>query len=1123
MVLTVVGLVMLTVRTLTPSRLTPLVEQVANRMLNAYVEVGSVELSFRSSYPFIDLDMSDISVISKDIANLPASQHDNLPVWADTLLTIEHLHGGINPFRLHQEIIDLHDLLIDGPQVNILIVDTVVNNFSIIPDSLLSGGGDSRITRLPDIRLNRFRLVSPRLIRYADMAQRTEITAEIVDASLTNDSSGERYLPEYHVDFGSEINSPLFGIIGQSRLKVAFDGIVEWRHNHPYQIELRDFDFSLFRLSGRLDTSIDFLDNMTVNKFDLRIHPLAINDILSFIPEDYARQKKIPRRLDTDATVTVSTKLLQPYTIGSVLLPHADVAVDIPDCYLNYDNMVIRQLALSLGVALRGSTPNEAVFDIHRLTLDGPHASLQASGRVTEIMDDPRIEGHVHGTADAAALPHSLISKAKANIKGSVTLDTRIQARASMFSAENFHKIRAKGDIGIENFYFQAYDTLSFYKLDKASLRFGANEGFRLSQVAKSDSLLRVMVDIDTAQMLVSGLNFKMGHIRLTAGADDYRTQADSTLCPPVRGRLKAGAFSMFTISDTLGVQIAGIDGNVTMLRPKNNARLPKLGLDIGLGQVSGGNNRMRLVFGEGKLNCDMALLPPSERPKLPEAKPGEKKPAAGPHAFMPVDSVIKFARAIRARHHSPYPRVHPVMTAGDTEVIDWGTSKMINRLLLDWKLKGTLHTGVGRVFTPVFPVRNRIKNLAVDFSNDTISLTDVAVKAGKSDFLVSGRISNVKHGLTSESGPSPLKINFELLSDTIDINEIAGAFFTGASSRGERLSASSGDKEWRAQLDKEMKEQPDSASPFLVPSNIDARFNITAKNINYSDMALRNFTGLVLMHDGALNIHDCKASSEAGSVVFDALYYAPTPDDMNFGFGMDLKDFNIRNFLKMMPPVDSLMPLMRDLSGVVSAQVAATTKLNPDMKIDLPSMKAAIRLEGSSLVFLSEEMYHKIGKWLRFKKEDENMVKHLDVEMLIDDGTLRLYPFIFDFNRYRLGIQGYTDVDLQLHYHVAVLKSIIPFKFGINVSGPYDHLKIRFGGAHFDEKTVEEHIPVVADMRLDLLNQIQEAFGNGVRNSKFAKVAISDNPIAGDIDLEIDTITAADSLYLIREGFIPQ
>lgn len=1095
-VLAVAGVVIHTLQTLNSSRLTPLVEEIANRTLNAYVGVEDVKLSFRGSYPFIDLDMSGITVLSKDMVNLPADGHEQLPAWADTLLTVEHLHGGINPFRLYSHVIDLHDLQIVGPQVNVLIVDSALNNFSVFPSMPAS---PKKFSGVPDIRLNKFRLVEPRLIRYADMVQRNDIILDVKDASVTNASDKDVYLPQYRVQFGSEIASPLFSIVGHRSFDVAFNGIVDWRHEHPYEVRLKDFDISLYRLSGRLNLSLDFLDNMTVKEFDLNINPLTINDILGVMPEAYAAEKGIPRWIDTDAAVTVRAKLLRPYLLGSLSLPHADVDVNVPDCYLNYDRIELTQLALSLGIYIRGGTPDGIVFDVRSLKMDGPHASLDVSGSLTGIMHDPEIKAQVRGAADMAVLPKILTDKLQAAISGSLKLDAGLRARASMFAADRLHEIRLKGDAELDRFYWISYDTLSFYKVPRARLKFGMNE----TSSTGEDSLLRMTLDVDTARMLISGLDFKIGRMHLNAGADHAAASADNTILPPVNAHLKVGTFSLFTISDTLGAQISDIRGPIALRRRKSNPGLPRIGIDLGLGRMSSGNNSARVMFADGHLQCDMSLLPTKVRKDTAVHKAKRRLTPINPS--MAPANVIASARAIRGRHHSPYPRVHPVVTDQGTEVIDWGASKMVRSLLLDWKLRGRLHTGTGRLFATAFPVRNRIEHLDVDFSNDTILLTNVEMKAGRSDFLMSGRISNVKHGLTSVDGPSPLKVNFELVSDSIDINEIASALL----------------REDGPHSEHDHGKKPHS--PVIVPTNIDARLNIKSANVNYSDMALKDFVGQVLMYDGGINIHDIKTSSEAGSIAIDALYSAPTLSDMNFGIGMELKNFNVRNFLRMVPAVDSLMLLMRDLGGVVNANVATTSRIGKDMSIDLASMRAAVRIEGDSITFLSKEMYDKVAKWLLFKHHEENMVKHVAVEMIVDDGMLRIYPFIFDFNRYRLGIQGYTDIDRMFHYHVAVLKSPIPFKFGINISGPYDHLKIRFGGAHFDEMNVEQQLPVVASMRLDLIDQIQEVFRRGVRNSKFAKISIDKMPIAGDIDLDRDTISAADSLYLMREGFIPQ
>jgi hypothetical protein len=148
-------------------------------------------------------------------------------------------------------------------------------------------------------------------------------------------------------------------------------------------------------------------------------------------------------------------------------------------------------------------------------------------------------------------------------------------------------------------------------------------------------------------------------------------------------------------------------------------------------------------------------------------------------------------------------------------------------------------------------------------------------------------------------------------------------------------------------------------------------------------------------------------------------------------------------------------------------------------------------------------------------------MIDHMSVELIVDDNMMQVYPFIFDIDRYKLGIQGYNSLAMDFNYHVAVLKSPIPFKFGINVKGNPDKYKIRLGRAKFNEKTAVERVPIVDTTRVNLISQIENVFRRGVKNSRFASLNVSNRPTSLNDDTLSDTISHADSLLLIQEGLI--
>lgn len=275
-------------------------------------------------------------------------------------------------------------------------------------------------------------------------------------------------------------------------------------------------------------------------------------------------------------------------------------------------------------------------------------------------------------------------------------------------------------------------------------------------------------------------------------------------------------------------------------------------------------------------------------------------------------------------------------------------------------------------------------------------------------------------------------------------------------------------------------------------------------------------------MCNGRVNFHNLRASSDIGSVDLSALYSAPEPADMQFGFGLVLKGFNIERFLRLVPAIDSIMPLMRDISGIIDANIAATVDIEPNMDLDLSTLNAAVRMEGDSLRLLDGDTYRTMAKWLMFKNKNYNLIDSMSVELLIDKGMMELFPFVFNLDRYRLGVQGYNDMAMNFNYHVAVLKSPLPFKFGITLKGNPDDFKVRLGKARFNERTAIERPAIVDTTRINLLRQIEGIFRRGVANSRIAPLKFATRPQAQNIDLNSDTLSRADSLVLIREGLIP-
>ena len=147
-------------------------------------------------------------------------------------------------------------------------------------------------------------------------------------------------------------------------------------------------------------------------------------------------------------------------------------------------------------------------------------------------------------------------------------------------------------------------------------------------------------------------------------------------------------------------------------------------------------------------------------------------------------------------------------------------------------------------------------------------------------------------------------------------------------------------------------------------------------------------------------------------------------------------------------------------------------------------------------------------------------------MSLIVEDSYLELFPFMFDIDRYKLGVMGGNDLAMNYKYHVSVLKSPIPFKFGINLSGNADKMKVRLGGAKFKENMVGERIAIVDTTRINLVRDINTAFRRGVKRGGLGKLDLksAQQELSADFNgkEESDTISHSDSLLFIKEGLLP-
>ncbi|MDE6402797.1 MAG: hypothetical protein K2K86_03200, partial [Muribaculaceae bacterium] len=133
--LTIIVLLLLTVTAvlwyLTPEKLTPIVEREVTARIDGRLEVSRIELTFWSTFPRFELDVDSLLIISNRLNSVDSIDKSVIPANADSLFSVDKLHGAINVAALAQQQIELSDLLIVHPRANIVVAPGGTANYDI--------------------------------------------------------------------------------------------------------------------------------------------------------------------------------------------------------------------------------------------------------------------------------------------------------------------------------------------------------------------------------------------------------------------------------------------------------------------------------------------------------------------------------------------------------------------------------------------------------------------------------------------------------------------------------------------------------------------------------------------------------------------------------------------------------------------------------------------------------------------------------------------------------------------------------------------------------------------------------------------------------------------------------
>lgn len=992
---------------LAPEKLTPLVTQEANAYLNdARLECDEVELTYFETYPYFGVKLINGRIINET---------DSLP--CDTLVSFKRTIVAINPtYIFNSKRIAVELFFIDTPRFYGYIAPDGKANWDIVQSTDTTTQDTTQQQPLPPIDLKKVRIKSGRLV-YDDRQQDlyTEVNGFYLNlkGSFANQDSENGV----RLETGSSsilFDSPAYTL--SNHLRMDFKSELSWTYMMR-EITLKDAELRVndlpFKASGSIKRREAGQPSLVDLGFNLNI--LDLNEILHFIPEQYLKNRD---KMAATGSILLEGKIQGE--VGDSVVPSLDLCCKIDNGSYHVEGVQqgIDSLRMDVDLAFNGPCPDSSFVKVEELVVKGRNISLDVKGSAYNLFDNPAIRSKIKGNVNLTQLAKDFLNPDTIILEGEMSADLTTAFTVNDLLDSNMSKVEADGALNIERF----KATSPVFGLDAyiAGLSLKAGSAKKESRYMQTDELLASNLQIDTLNIQYKeNINSRISHLELRVNT---ARNIDTTAVIPVTTWMTIGQLrSKLPDSTWLVLKNTTLDGGIKA--SANNKRIPKAGFRLRMDTLK--YFMVAARTGAVLSNSQFTL----------EA--------------LPYRDAVK-QRLEQSARNRRRAAIRQASARGQRDTTAVADTSATSRLLRRWEARGKINFDKLRLFSRYFPIPMYMEGTNVEYNTNRITLKDACLHLGKSDLRLNGQLSQLR---AAALRGGTLKGKLTVQSDLIDCNQLLLAMNRGArfAEADEKAPASFNTDSITALEYQNMEigaqdtlRTDTTTQLMIIPKFLDLSLRTDAKRIQFKDLELENVVGEVVVRDQVLNLSELRMNSNIGDGSLTMVYSTPDEAHASMGLELGLNKILVNKLIDLFPSMDTLVPMLRSFEGVVDCQITATCQTDSTMSVLLPTLNASCFMRGKDMVLLDGETFAEISKTLMFKNKKRNLIDSIAVDLAIKDSKIEVFPFLVEMDRYKVAVGGTHNMDMTFDYHLSVLKSPVPFKLGIDITGNLDDFKFK-------------------------------------------------------------------------------
>ena len=1010
----------------TPSRLTPIVRNVAAQYVTTEHNIGEVELTFFSTFPEFGLQISDLYIVNP----IDGAQ-------SDTLLMASKVVAKVDLKKLlKQNSLDVRQLQLSNSFANIFIDENGNNNYSVFNLPADSVEEDTVSFSLPfdeikvgdlELQLNNVSFVSLKdsinanlsdILISAAVNNLDDISLKLSVAAVAADIAGEQYAD----NLALTINAP------HTALQLS-----------PLALQLNNAALTVadFVLQLQGDVSIE-------EDIKLDVHAEAqewnIPQLLALLPQSIV---SLLDGIDIDAaTLSLKADVAGVYNDSTMPIINADLLLaDAQAAYMEMFPYKISDIQLAANAHIDLNQKKNCSATIGKLHARTGKTVIDATGKIYELLDDMLADVRLQLNVNLPQFDR-YISGIEGVANGTVNAKYRLSALKKM----QLKKGSLNGDIRLRDFAFLT-DSMSVKSPD-----------MRISLQVPNNNPTKSKVDFANVNVALSGLDFemtnkinaKLGDGKLHAQVSDVLSDnpviyadiklEDKTIVAQIDSVATDGQVNTYITADLLNPSLSAYAEYNT----KDSSVIPVVDANLAF-------EGLQAVYTDIKANLKKSALTASL------AGRSEEQPQV--NATITTDAL---AATIGSDMSAQTAQLSLAVAAHRNPEKD--------NILLQWNPKLDVKLADGIVSMKSIKENIEIPHIDFNYSNKHFNINDSRILLGNSDFSLKGDIHNIGPWLDKKD---KLKGELMFTSQHTDANELMALFSADKGSEEETVADNTTTEETKQEADNTQSE------PFLVPTDVDFSFVTDIREAVVFDQLARELGGHLYVKDGILILEEMGFICNAAKLQLTAMYKTPRRNHLFLGLDYHMIDINIQELVNMIPQIDTMMPMLRSFRGGAELHLAAETYLNANYDIKPSTTRGAVSITGKDLVLLDSETFGKIAKLLMFNKKTENKVDSISVQATLFKKEIDIYPFCMSIDNYMAAVGGRHNLDMTFDYHISLLK---PLYLGVDVGGNFDDLKIKLAKCRYAQDFRPIFRKDVETQNASLKKMINEALKRTVR-----------------------------------------